>query len=341
MICYVDLEHPTLGPSLLSERPEAAPRKAEMVTWAMRFQELSGLPCLVQHFTQVSPRSWWENITDGFTYDDNQFKTNQWSHPFNGAAYFNSARSNGLNYWTSSAYAAFGAFFWECCGETHPMSLNDMASTTLGGIALGEMQYRLTSEILDNQATGSSRFFKEFGSFFVDPVREFNRILSGRSGGTADNPTDPMDWRPPHGANLLMLGARVIGQGESISNNTKSYLNFGFDHAYGNPFDNSRRKPFDYMEMAVQFSAPEEKVPMNLVRITGDLWEKPLGDNATPNHVFAIIQRFDYMNNNAFEFGGQSLGAALYSRFRLSPKVGLTTRVDGLGLILELPELGL
>jgi hypothetical protein len=34
MICYVDLEHPTLGPSLLSEGPEAGPRKAELATWA-------------------------------------------------------------------------------------------------------------------------------------------------------------------------------------------------------------------------------------------------------------------------------------------------------------------
>jgi hypothetical protein len=286
------------------------------------------------NFNQVSPRSWWANIKEGFTYDDNQFKTNQWSHPFNGSAYYNSARSNGLNYWTSAAYAGFGAFFWECCGETHPMSINDMVSTTIGGIALGEMQYRLSSEILDNQAKGTSRFFKEFGSFFVDPVREFNRILSGRNSGPADNPTDPMDWRPPHGSNLLMLGARVIGQGESISSNTKSYANVGFDHSYGSPFDNSRRKPFDYMDMAVQFSAPEEKVPMNLVRITGDLWEKPFGDEAAPKNVFALVQRFDYMNNNAFEFGGQSLGAALHSRFRLAPKVGLTTRVEGLALIL-------
>jgi GMP synthase-like glutamine amidotransferase len=56
MICYVDLEHPTLGPSLVSEGPAAAPRKAELVTWKMRFEQLSGIPCLLQHFTQVSPR---------------------------------------------------------------------------------------------------------------------------------------------------------------------------------------------------------------------------------------------------------------------------------------------
>ncbi len=56
MIYYVDLEHPTLGPSLLSERPDAASRKAELVTWKTRFEQLSGVPCLLQHFTQVSPR---------------------------------------------------------------------------------------------------------------------------------------------------------------------------------------------------------------------------------------------------------------------------------------------
>jgi GMP synthase (glutamine-hydrolysing) len=56
MICFVDLEHPTLGPSMLSESAEAAPRKAELLTWTVRFEQLAGMPCLLQHFTQVSPR---------------------------------------------------------------------------------------------------------------------------------------------------------------------------------------------------------------------------------------------------------------------------------------------
>jgi len=285
------------------------------------------------NFNQISPRSWGENLEHGFTFDDNEFRTNQYIHPFNGAAYFNSGRSNGLGYWTSSGYALAGAFFWECCGETHPMSLNDVVSTGIGGIALGEMQYRLSSEILNNQSRGKSRFFRELGAMLVDPVRGFNRIVSGRWGAAHDNPKEAIDWRPPGSTGLLMIGGRTIGQGESISENTKSYFNVGFDHAYGNPFDNSRRKPFDYMDVAVQFSAGE-KVPLNVVRINGDLFEKPLGDAAAPNHVLAIFQRFDYMNNTAFEFGGQSLGAALYSRYRLSDKYGLGTRLDGLAMIL-------
>jgi hypothetical protein len=285
------------------------------------------------NFNQISPRSWWENLEHGFTFDDNEFRTNQYVHPFNGAAYYNSARSNGLGYWTSSGYALAGAFFWECCGETHPMSLNDMISTGIGGIALGEMQYRLTSQILNNQDTGKSRFFRELAAMLVDPVRGFNRALSGRWGAVHDNPKEPIDWRPPGGSSLLMIGARSIGEGESITDNTKTYFNIGFDHAYGNPFDTSRRKPFDYMDVMLQLSAGE-KVPLNAVRISGDLFSRPLGDAAAPNHVLAVIQRFDYMNNTAYEFGGQSLGAALYSRYRLSDRLALGTRVDALAMIL-------
>jgi GMP synthase (glutamine-hydrolysing) len=53
MICYVDLEHPELGPSMLSEGPEATRRKADLLTFKARFERLSGTPCLLLHFTRV------------------------------------------------------------------------------------------------------------------------------------------------------------------------------------------------------------------------------------------------------------------------------------------------
>ena len=53
MICYVDLEHPERGPSMLAESPEATQRKADLVTFAARFERLSGVPCLLQHFSRV------------------------------------------------------------------------------------------------------------------------------------------------------------------------------------------------------------------------------------------------------------------------------------------------
>lgn len=61
MICYVDLEHPELGPSMLSEGPDATQRKADLLTVKARFERLSGAPCLLLHFTQVD-RAWLERL---------------------------------------------------------------------------------------------------------------------------------------------------------------------------------------------------------------------------------------------------------------------------------------
>src|SRR6185436_13931117 len=131
------------------------------------------------NFNQISPRSFWANLDHGFTYDDNKFKTNQLVHPYNGSTYFNAARANGIGFWGSSAMSIAGAFVWECCGETHPMSFNDLVSTGIGGIARGEVLYRLSSLILDNTSRGKGRVGREAAAFLADPVRGLNRIVSG------------------------------------------------------------------------------------------------------------------------------------------------------------------
>ena len=59
-----------------------------------------------QNFTQLNPRSMWANFEHGFTFDDNQFKTNQLVHPFNGSTYYNAGRTNGFGFWASSSSAS-------------------------------------------------------------------------------------------------------------------------------------------------------------------------------------------------------------------------------------------
>jgi GMP synthase (glutamine-hydrolysing) len=53
MICYVDLEHAERGPSMLTEGPHATQRKADLLTVKARFEQLSGEPCHLLHYTQV------------------------------------------------------------------------------------------------------------------------------------------------------------------------------------------------------------------------------------------------------------------------------------------------
>ena len=52
---------------------------------------------------RIGFNSWAENLSNGFEWDDNNFNTNQFAHPYHGSLYFNAARSNGYTFWESSS----------------------------------------------------------------------------------------------------------------------------------------------------------------------------------------------------------------------------------------------
>jgi hypothetical protein len=281
------------------------------------------------NWSETNPRSWWANIKGGFKYDSDNFSTNQWIHPFNGAAYFNSARANGLSFWPSAAIALAGAYHWEFAGETSPASLNDMFSTAIGGVMVGSFQYGLSSEILDNQARGWGRFGREVAAFIVDPVRGFNRVIRGDAKDVAPNPPDPMDWRPG-GSTFFAVGTRTIGEGASFDN-SKTYPMLLVDHAYGDVFHARRRKPMDYMDITAELNFGGAAALSRLV-LRGNIASWTLGEEH--NHVFGIVQHYEYRNNPAYVFGGQSVGAALFSRFRPNSNVYFRTRIDAYATLL-------
>jgi hypothetical protein len=97
-----------------------------------------------------------KNLREGFEWDDNAFINNQFAHPYHGNLYYNAARSAGYNDWEAAPFPIAGSLMWEYIGEVCRPVLNDWINTSLGGIALGEMTYRASSLILDNQATGAS-----------------------------------------------------------------------------------------------------------------------------------------------------------------------------------------
>ena len=60
---------------------------------------------LCEDFAKVNLSSIKENFKTGFVWDNDQFSTNLFAHPYHGGLYFNAARSNGLSFWESAPYA--------------------------------------------------------------------------------------------------------------------------------------------------------------------------------------------------------------------------------------------
>ena len=163
-------------------------------------------------FAYISVDTFRANVTAGFGYDRDSFKTDQASHPFHGSLFFNSARSNGYNFWESGIFAAAGSFVWELALEREPPAINDLVNTTLGGMSRGEVLHRLATMLRDNTATGSGRFWRELGAGVMDPAGFLTRLTRGELNGTGPNPDDRLP-----GAFRLDgdLGYRHVGGGAS------------------------------------------------------------------------------------------------------------------------------
>ena len=228
----------------------------------------------------------------------------------------------------SLPFTALGSFTWECCGETHLMSINDFGNTTIGGAMLGEMFYRLASTILDNESEGTERAWREAGVVALNPGRGVTRIFTGRAFDDGMNPTDPLDYRGNRLFNTFNFGYRMVGEGDRLDfSEDEAHFFVEMDLSFGNPFDMERNKPFDFFTLGVQLNFRDKK-PLGRLQGRGTLRNFELSRSETRQQLFSIAHYFDYFDNNAYEFGGQSVGFIYLSNWIRSHRTRLVVATD-------------
>ena len=288
------------------------------------------------NWAKVSSESWWRNLSSGWEYDGDNFETNNFAHPYHGALFFSAGRTNGYDFWESTAWSLSGSAIWEYFGETFRPAFNDWIYTGVGGVNLGEITYRLSSMVTDNTASGSDRFWSEVFGTLINPVRGFNRAISGEMGQNFPNP----EWsRPDDFLITFDAGTRTVDK-----NGDKQYRDkeleglFALRLVYGNPFKS--KKPFEYFgfNLAVASGLPH----FTQMNSTGFLFGYELKKN---KHRFDVNLDFNYNNlikqeitlgdtsYKGFLFGTTQLYPHLLSRFPIGNKTEIVTQV-GINTIL-------
>ncbi|HMO63398.1 MAG TPA: DUF3943 domain-containing protein [Ferruginibacter sp.] len=268
-------------------------------------------------FANISFNSIWHNMQfKNWRWDDNNFNTNQFAHPYHGNLYFNAFRTNGYNFWASSAAAIGGSYIWETCGETHPAAPNDLINTSLGGIALGEMTYRLANRIINNRKKGAGRRLQEITGFLINPMNGFTRITTGKWGKVYD--ADPYENAPL--AFMVDAGSRRVGL------RVKDFIDRGENEwytrlrlLYGDPFKDMN-KPFSNFSVSAELGN-DDSSRLNSLLVSGNLYGKRLR-SASPavKNYFSITMHYDYYKNERLNFGAQSFAANLFSNRKLGLK---------------------
>ena len=281
-----------------------------------------------QPWAQISLNSVSENWKHQWVWDADHFSTNQLMHPYHGNLYFNLARSNGLSFWESAPYSLAGSFMWEMCMETNYPSRNDLITTTMGGIALGEMTYRLSSKILDERTRGSERVWREVGAFLLSPMRGINRFFRGEMGKVKQKSSYEIE----DVYSSVSVGPSLYYEpGKMYSGNGNVSLRL--DLYYGNPYAEKTRKPYDFFNVKTIFNFGTQPT-INQVNVNGYLLGKNVRYKDDQKILIGLFQQFDYFNNVGYELFGQSLGPGIMYKFPTNPSVDFQTSLHFTGIIL-------
>lgn len=124
---------------------------------------------------QPTPDGFKTKMTDGWSLDTNNFRTNSLYHIYSGVIYYQAARSNNYEPFASFVWTLAASTFWEYFGEyREQVSTNDQIFTPMGGVIFGEGLRQLSLWAERGMRPG---FTRGLVCFILDPMRIVNRQL--------------------------------------------------------------------------------------------------------------------------------------------------------------------
>ncbi|MDR2854215.1 MAG: DUF3943 domain-containing protein [Prevotellaceae bacterium] len=246
-------------------------------------------------YARISWQSVRDNFRHGYVWDNDQMGTNLFLHPYTGGLYYNSARANGFNMWQSSLYVMLGSNTWELFLENEYPSINDGVNTTLGGVMMGEVFYRTSDFLLDDRATGFSRFGRELAALIISPTRGFTRLIRGDAWRVRQ--TSGRQFGSPNINTEVSVGIRNIELRDDI-------FDEGFGVAadvaleYGERFETDGWKPYDYFTFKGSVNLQKSQPFLEKIIILGRLYGTELIDSKKDYLNFGVYQHFSYYDSD-------------------------------------------
>jgi hypothetical protein len=282
-------------------------------------------------YANISFKTVAHNLNPGsWAWDNDNFQTNQFGHPYQGSLFFSSFRSNGYSFWQAAPAAFVGSYIWESTAENQAPAPNDFINTGFGGIVLGEMTYRMSNKIINEHASGLKRQKQEVLAFVVNPMNGLTRLLNGKWGKVKfeDDPNVP---GPVVDSSKISaefdLGGRKFSVRGGGPMNTGGKFGW-YSRAsllYGNRYDDYKT-PFSNILVTAEFGQ-DDSTKVNVISVYGSLTGWLIESNSEVRHIAIISANYDYIHNEAFFYGGQSVKMNLYSEFKLDDDFKLNTAV--------------
>lgn len=244
-----------------------------------------------EDFAYINLKTIGRNLKTVPVWDTDFLSTNFIGHPYQGGLNFTAARANGYSFYESIPFTFINSLVWEFALENEPPSRNDITSTPIGGAAIGEVTFRLSDLILDNRATGSDRFMREFFAAIIAPTRFINRWITGE-----------INQHGPRKGNYLpefpFLGKVSVSGRSAIDNDKRQRygINATAEIFYGEPFGYEAEKPFEWFDLKSQLGVIASNFSLTEVSILAPLRTFELYEKNNWQIYGGLFQHFKYFN---------------------------------------------
>lgn len=270
-------------------------------------------------------------------WDNDPFQTNQLGHPFHGSIFYNSFRANGYNFWQSAAATAVGSYIWESTAENQAPAPNDFINTTFGGIVLGEMTHRLANKIINNHKRGFKRQISEVAATLINPMNGFTRLINGQWGRVTGNDQEADSSKISVDFDLGARSFRIT-QNNKLPGKNKFGWYGRVKLLYGTPGEDFTQ-PFSNIAVTTEIGQ-DDSSKVNIVSVYGSITGWELEWSTQTRYLVILSANYDYIHNEAFFYGAQSVKFNLFTEYDMPGKLKLNTSFGaGPVLLAAIPNL--
>jgi len=265
-----------------------------------------------KEFAKISWHSIQQNFNKGWIVDTDDYFANQLMHPAHGNLTYNAARSTGLGFYESFAYAFVGSLIWEQFCEIQPPSVNDQVMTPAGGSLVGETLFRMYRLVLDSGGYAPSGW-RQFFAFWLNPVAAGNRVLfKDRFRGTL--------LLPPSWMGEFRFGGIVTGSNQNRLIGVKEidvgpWFSVATEIVYGIPGtpDLPLDHPFDHFTLSasLSFNGDIAARPTATLQIRGLLLGEPVAFGQEVTGLWGLFTSYDFIAPVVFRVAGFGLGPGM------------------------------
>lgn len=229
-----------------------------------------------------------KNMNEPWIFDNSNFFRNQFAHPYLGGLYFNTARSNNLNFIESFFVAGIDSFVWEYFLGNN--AINDLIITTYAGSLTGEVLHRLGECAYE---------LTPVLGWILSPVDGITQLIRGE--------------RPESSNGKIWKGSFYTGFGYDWYGG-KPALNLGTNIVYENPYGHKSKEFLDQFSINGSFYSDFDS-GYGMFSIRGSLysWDVSFCDNLQSSA--GIGTNYQAVMINALDFSSSDIGAFYRGRF--------------------------